>query len=88
MGVKANDEVGPFFTTQKGLQQGYTLSLILFNIVVDLMVILLSRAMENNQFTGAVPQLVEGDFLSSNMQMIPWFLWIIVWNMLVTLNFF
>jgi hypothetical protein len=60
VGIKINDEVGPFFTTHKGLRQGDPLSPILFNIVVDMLAILFSRAKEDNQFAGVVPHLMEG----------------------------
>lgn len=33
--VKANNELGPNFTTYKGARQGDRLSLLLFNIAVD-----------------------------------------------------
>jgi hypothetical protein len=61
VGVKINDEVGPFFSTHKGLRQGDPLSPILFNIVANMLAILLLRAKENNQFAGVVPHLVEGE---------------------------
>jgi hypothetical protein len=48
VGVKINDEVGPFFTTHKGLRQGDPLSPILFNIVVDMLAVLFCRAKEND----------------------------------------
>jgi hypothetical protein len=32
-GIKVNDDISHYFQTRKGLQQGYPLSLILFNIV-------------------------------------------------------
>ena len=59
VGVKVNDEIGPFFSTHKGLRQGDPLSPILFNIVADMLPILFLRAKENNQFTGVVPHLVD-----------------------------
>jgi hypothetical protein len=42
--VKVNDDIDPFFCTHKGLRQGDPLSPILFNIVVDMLAILMSRA--------------------------------------------
>jgi hypothetical protein len=41
--VKVNDDVGPFFSTFKGLRQGDHLSPILFNIVTDMLAILLQE---------------------------------------------
>ena len=48
MGVKVNDEIGPFFSTHKGPRQGDPLSPILFNIVADILAILFLKAKENN----------------------------------------
>ena len=67
VGVKINDEVGPFFTTHKGLRQGDPLSPILFNIAVDMLAILFSRAEEDNQFECVVPRLVEGGTFYSSI---------------------
>ena len=60
VGVKLNDDVGHYFQTKKGLRQGDPLSPILFNIVADMLSILISRAKEINQIRGLVPHLVEG----------------------------
>jgi hypothetical protein len=60
VGVNVNDGVGPFFCTFKDLRQGDPLSLILFNIVADMLAILFARAKEENQFQGIVPHLVPG----------------------------
>ena len=40
--VNANDNIGHFFQTRKGVWQGDPLSPILFNIVVDMLAILIS----------------------------------------------
>jgi hypothetical protein len=42
--IKINDQVGPNFQTRKGVRQGDLLSTILFNIVVDMLAILINRA--------------------------------------------
>jgi hypothetical protein len=39
--VNVNDDVGHFFQMKKGLQQGDPLSLILFNIVTNMLAILI-----------------------------------------------
>ena len=44
----------------KGLRQGDPLSPILFNIVVDMLAILINRAKDEGQVTGVVPHLVDG----------------------------
>ena len=45
--------------TRKGVQQGDPLSPILFNIVVDMLAILISRAKEAEHIRGVVPHLVD-----------------------------
>ena len=59
VGIKINDQMGPFFQTQKGLRQGDPLSPVLFNLVVDMLSILIARAKVNGQVSGVVPHLVE-----------------------------
>jgi hypothetical protein len=60
MGVKINDQIGQNFQTLKGLRQGDPLSPILFNIVVDMLAILINRPKDEGQVTGIVPHLVDG----------------------------
>jgi hypothetical protein len=57
--IKVNDNLGHYFQTRKGVRQGDPLSLILFNIVVDMLAILMSRAKEDEQIQGVVPHLVD-----------------------------
>ena len=59
VGVKVNNEIGQNFQTRKGLRQGDPLSPILFNLVVDMLAILVSRAKNCGQFRGLVPNLVD-----------------------------
>jgi hypothetical protein len=58
-GIKINDQVGDNFQTHKGLSQRDPRSPILFNIVVDMLAILINRAKSNGQITGVVPHLVD-----------------------------
>jgi hypothetical protein len=44
----------------KGLHQGDPLSPMLFNIVVDMLAILIDRAKNDGQIAGIVPHLVDG----------------------------
>jgi hypothetical protein len=37
VGIKVNDEIGPYFQTKRGLKQGDPMSPILFNIVADML---------------------------------------------------
>jgi hypothetical protein len=59
VGIKINDQIGENFQTKKGLRQGDPLSPILFNIVADMLAILVNRAKLNGQIDGVVPHLVE-----------------------------
>jgi hypothetical protein len=60
VGVKVNVDIGHYFQTRKGLRQGDPLSPILFNIVADMLAILIARAKEDGQVGGLIPHLVEG----------------------------
>jgi retron-type reverse transcriptase len=58
--IKVNDDTGHYFQTKKGLRQGDPLSPMLFNIVVDMLAILIERAKSDGQIAGIVPHLVDG----------------------------
>ena len=60
MSVKVNDELGYFFQTRKGLRQGDPLSPVLFNIIADMLAVLIERSKSLEHFGGLVPHLVEG----------------------------
>lgn len=60
MRVKVNDDIGHYFQTKKSLRQGDLLSPMLFNIVVDMLAIIIERAKEDGQVWGLLPHLVEG----------------------------
>ena len=59
--IKINDQIGQNFQTLKDLRQGDPLSPILFNIVVDMLAILINRAKDESQVMEIVPHLVDGD---------------------------
>jgi retron-type reverse transcriptase len=61
VGIKVNDHVGQNFQTKKGLRQGDPLSPLLFNIVVDMLAILINRAKNKGHINGVVPHLVDND---------------------------
>jgi hypothetical protein len=42
--IQVNDDIGRYFHTRKGLRQGDPLSPLLFNIVEDMLTILIERA--------------------------------------------
>jgi hypothetical protein len=60
MGIKVNDQIGLYFQTREGLRQGYPLSPILFNVVVDMLAIMINRAKADGQVDSLVPHLVDG----------------------------
>jgi retron-type reverse transcriptase len=57
--VEVNDNIGHYFQTKKGVRQGNPLSPISFNIAVDMLAILISRAKDSDQVHGVVPHLVD-----------------------------
>jgi hypothetical protein len=59
VGIMVNDRVGHYFQTKKVARQGDPLSLILFNIVVDVLAILIAWEKDNSMFRGLVPNLVD-----------------------------
>ena len=52
VGIKINDDIGHYFQTKKGLRQGDPMSPILFNIMVDMLSILIKRAKNDSQIKG------------------------------------
>jgi hypothetical protein len=60
VGIRVNDDIGHYFQTKKGLQQGDPLSPILFNIVADMLAIIIQRAKEDDQVDGLILHLVDG----------------------------
>jgi hypothetical protein len=57
--INVNEEVRHFFQTRKGLRQGDPLSPLLFNIVIDMLAILINRAKQDEQIARVVPNLVD-----------------------------
>ena len=78
--IKVNDDTGKYFQTKKGLRQGDPLSPILFNIVADMLAILIERAKAMCQIEGVIPHLVDGGL---SMRTIQFFLWNMISKKLV-----
>jgi hypothetical protein len=62
VGLKVNDDVGPYSQTKRGLRQGDPMSPILFNIVVDMLALLINRAKTVGQIRGMILHLVDDGF--------------------------
>ena len=63
MGIRVNDDIGHYFHMLKGLRQGDPLSPLLFNLVANMLAILIAHAKEDGQIGGGglIPHLVDGD---------------------------
>jgi hypothetical protein len=61
VGIKVNDIIGQNFQTRKEIRQGDLLSPILFNIVVDMLAVLINRAKSEGQTKGLIPDLTDDD---------------------------
>jgi hypothetical protein len=57
--IKVNDQLGPYFQTRKGLRQSDPMSPILFNIVADMLAVLIARAKEAGRVEGVIPHLIQ-----------------------------
>jgi hypothetical protein len=60
VGIRVNDDLGHYFQTKKGLRQGDPLSPVLFNLIADMLAVLIARAKEDGQVAGLIPHLVDG----------------------------
>jgi hypothetical protein len=58
--IKVNDDIGKYFQTKKGLRQGDPLSPMLFNIVANMLDVMIERAKSDGQIDGVIPHLVDG----------------------------
>lgn len=59
IGIKVNDVIGHYFQTHKGLRQGDPMSCILFNIVAEMLAIIIGRAKQEGLVGGLVPHLID-----------------------------
>jgi hypothetical protein len=63
------------FIRKKLLRQGDPLSPMLFNIVTDMLVIIIEHAKVEGHIEGVVPRLVDGSLTIFRMSMIQLYLW-------------
>ena len=54
VGVKVNDEIGPFFKTYKGLRQRDAMSPLLFDVAADALAILMNNALKMDIVKGVL----------------------------------
>jgi len=59
VGIKVNNDIGPYFKIKRGLRQGDPMSPILFNIVADMLALLINRAKADGQIRGVIPHLID-----------------------------
>ena len=59
VGIKVNDDIGSYFQTKRGLRQGDPMSPILFNIIADMLALLINRAKADGQIRGVIPHLID-----------------------------
>ncbi|WVZ91915.1 hypothetical protein U9M48_038026 [Paspalum notatum var. saurae] len=57
--INVNGQNGAYFQTRKGLRQGDPLSPIFFNIVADMVAIIINRAKGEGKVNGVIPHLVD-----------------------------
>jgi hypothetical protein len=58
--IKVNDETCHYFRTKKWLRKGDPLSPTLFNIMADMLAIMIERAKSGGQIEGVISHLVDG----------------------------
>jgi hypothetical protein len=56
--VKINNELGPHFTSHKGVRQGDPLSPLVFNIAADVLTRMVLSAQQNDLVTGLIDHLI------------------------------
>jgi hypothetical protein len=61
VGIKINDQISPNFQMRKRVRQGDPLFPIIFNIVVDMLAILVNKAKVEGQISGVIPQILDDD---------------------------
>ena len=59
VGIKVNDGIDPYFQTKRGLRQGDPMSPILFNIIADMLALIIKRAKDDGQIRGVIPNLLD-----------------------------
>jgi hypothetical protein len=58
--IEVNDDIGKYFQTKNGLRQGDPFSPMLFNMVADMLVVMIKRAISDGQIEVVIAHLVDG----------------------------
>jgi hypothetical protein len=56
--IKVNDDIGHYFQTKRSLRQGDSMLPILFDIIVDMLALLMKHAKDAGQINGIIQHLV------------------------------
>jgi hypothetical protein len=56
--IRANDVVGPYFRTHKGVRQGDPFSPLLFNIAADRLACMIQKAKNEGIIKGLIPHII------------------------------
>lgn len=68
--INVNGKRSNYFKTFRGLRQGDPLSPLLFNLVADVLGVLLDKAVNKGYLQGVLPNLILGGYLIFNTLMI------------------
>jgi hypothetical protein len=69
VGINVNGEIGSCFSTHQGLRQGGPISPLLFDMVVDILAVFITRAHSEGLLTGLATNLTEGGVSILQFQM-------------------
>jgi hypothetical protein len=56
--IKINDNLGPYFTTHKGVRQGDHFSPLLFNLVADGLACMIKKVQDEGLIEGLIPHII------------------------------
>jgi hypothetical protein len=81
VGIRINDNMELYFQTLKELHQGGPLSTILFNIVAEMLAIVIAREKQDEQIGGLVPHHVDwGISILQYAEMTQFYFWNTIWK--------
>jgi hypothetical protein len=87
VGIRINDNMELYFQTLKELHQGEPLSTILFNIVAEMLAIVIAREKQDEQIGGLVPHHVDwGISILQYAEMTQFYSWNTIWKKVVNME--